>query len=127
MTNASERPASERQTPGTPEIRERVAFRRKNVVQQSEKNSQDQIERFGAGGEVGKGQSGTPLHRPRGVRDRELGKRERVGAGGPIGQLDANDKKDRDNVIDSATHEIVEDEIRSGDATPAADPDQKNE
>jgi hypothetical protein len=96
-------------------------------VQQSEKNSQDKIERFGAGGEVGKGQSGTPLQKPHGVRDRELGKRERVGAGGPIGQLDANSEKDRDNAIDSATREIVEDEIRSGDATPAADPDQKNE
>jgi hypothetical protein len=42
------------------------------------------IERVGAGGEVGQGQSGTPLHKPHGVRDRELG--ERVGAGGPIGE-----------------------------------------
>ena len=96
-------------------------------MQQSGQNSQDKIERFGAGGEVGRGQSGTPLNKPHGVRDRELGKRERVGAGGPIGQLDANDKKDRDNTIDDATRQIIEDEIRSGDATPAADPDQKNE
>jgi hypothetical protein len=44
------------------------------------------IERVGAGGEVGKGQSGVPLHKPMGRRDRELGDRERVGAGGPIGE-----------------------------------------
>jgi hypothetical protein len=44
------------------------------------------IERVDAGGEVGQGQSGTPLHKPHGVRDRELGERERVGAGGPIGE-----------------------------------------
>jgi hypothetical protein len=44
------------------------------------------IERVGAGGQVGQGQAGTPLHKPHGVRDRELGERERVGAGGPIGE-----------------------------------------
>lgn len=44
------------------------------------------IERVGAGGEVGEGQSGAPLHKPLGRRDRELGERERVGAGGPIGE-----------------------------------------
>lgn len=43
-------------------------------------------ERVGAGGEVGEGQAGVPLHRPQGKRDRELGERERVGAGGPIGE-----------------------------------------
>ena len=43
------------------------------------------IERVGAGGEVGQGQSGVPLHKPQGKRDRELGPRERVGAGGPVG------------------------------------------
>lgn len=43
-------------------------------------------ERVGAGGEVGEGQAGVPLHKPQGKRDRELGERERVGAGGPIGE-----------------------------------------
>ena len=47
---------------------------------------QDKIERVGAGGEVGEGQAGEPLHHPQGRRDRELGPRERVGAGGPIGE-----------------------------------------
>ena len=63
-------------------------------MQPIEKTPQPDIERFGAGGEVGKGQSGTPLQKPQGVRDRELGKRERFGAGGQVGQLDTTDKKD---------------------------------
>jgi hypothetical protein len=46
----------------------------------------EEIERVGAGGEVGEGQSGAPLHKPLGRRDRELGERERVGAGGLIGE-----------------------------------------
>jgi hypothetical protein len=37
------------------------------------------------GGEIGSGQSGAPLNKPHRVRDRELGKRERVGAGGEVG------------------------------------------
>jgi hypothetical protein len=49
------------------------------------KNPEPEIERVGAGGEIGNGQSGTPLHKPHGIRDRELGKRERVGAGGEVG------------------------------------------
>lgn len=44
------------------------------------------LERVGAGGQVGEGQSGVPLHKPQGNRDRELGPRERVGAGGEVGQ-----------------------------------------
>ncbi|HVA12422.1 MAG TPA: hypothetical protein VNF99_04160 [Stellaceae bacterium] len=48
-------------------------------------NSPEKIERVGAGGEVGQGQAGVPLHKPQGKRDRELGERERVGAGGPVG------------------------------------------
>jgi hypothetical protein len=43
------------------------------------------IERVGAGGQVGEGQSGVPLHKPEGRRDAELGPRERVGAGGQVG------------------------------------------
>jgi hypothetical protein len=43
------------------------------------------IERVGAGGQVGEGQSGVPLHKPQGRRDAELGPRERVGAGGEVG------------------------------------------
>jgi hypothetical protein len=43
------------------------------------------IERVGAGGQVGEGQSGVPLHKPQGRRDAELGPRERVGAGGQVG------------------------------------------
>jgi hypothetical protein len=60
-----------------------------------EKLPRDEVERVGAGGEIGKGQSGAPLHKPHGVRDRELGERERVGAGGPIGAPKSGDKKDR--------------------------------
>jgi hypothetical protein len=50
-----------------------------------QKNPKPEIERVGAGGEIGNGQSGTPLHKSHGIRDRELGKRERVGAGGEVG------------------------------------------
>ena len=50
------------------------------------KDPQEKIERVGAGGEVGEGQAGAPLHQPQGRRDRELGPRERVGAGGPVGE-----------------------------------------
>ncbi len=49
------------------------------------KDPQQKIERVGAGGEVGEGQAGAPLHKPEGRRDRELGERERAGAGGPVG------------------------------------------
>jgi len=59
------------------------------------KKSRDGIERVGAGGEVGKGQTGAPLHEPHGVRDRELGERERVGAGGPIGDPKSADPQGR--------------------------------
>ena len=55
--------------------------KRKSALAQGEA-----IERVGAGGEVGEGQSGAPLHKPEGRRDRELGDRERVGAGGLIGE-----------------------------------------
>ena len=82
------------------------------------------IERVGAGGEVGKGQAGAPLHKPQGKRDRELGERERVGAGGPVGSGKAGD---RSEAIDKALHEVVEKEIASGDAEPAIEPDQKPE
>jgi hypothetical protein len=51
----------------------------------SAKAGHEAVERVGAGGEVGEGQSGAPLHKPQGQRDRELGERERVGAGGPLG------------------------------------------
>lgn len=50
------------------------------------KDPKEPIEKVGAGGEVGAGQSGVPLHKPQGKRDRELGPRERVGAGGLIGE-----------------------------------------
>ena len=50
------------------------------------KDSQAGIERVGAGGQVGEGQAGAPLHKPEGKRDRELGERERVGAGGKVGE-----------------------------------------
>jgi len=49
------------------------------------KETQGGIERVGAGGQVGEGQAGAPLHKPEGKRDRELGERERVGAGGEVG------------------------------------------
>lgn len=44
------------------------------------------IERVGAGGKIGQGQTGEPLHKPQGKRDRELGERERFGAGGKVGE-----------------------------------------
>jgi hypothetical protein len=50
------------------------------------------IERVGAGGQVGEGQSGVPLHKPQGRRDAELGPRERVGAGGQVGSPGAAKK-----------------------------------
>lgn len=50
------------------------------------KDQQAPVERVGAGGQVGEGQSGVPLHKPEGKRDRELGPRERVGAGGQVGE-----------------------------------------
>jgi len=50
------------------------------------KHPEDEIEKVGAGGEVGQGQSGVPLHKPHGHRDAELGPRERVGAGGEVGE-----------------------------------------
>lgn len=40
-----------------------------------QKDQKPEIERVGAGGEIGSGQSGMPLNKPHGVRDRELGKR----------------------------------------------------
>ena len=49
------------------------------------KQPEHKIERVGAGGQVGEGQSGVPLHKPEGKRDAELGPRERVGAGGQVG------------------------------------------
>ncbi|HXE29633.1 MAG TPA: hypothetical protein VN656_14030 [Stellaceae bacterium] len=49
------------------------------------KQPKHEIERVGAGGQVGEGQSGVPLHKPQGRRDAELGPRERVGAGGKVG------------------------------------------
>jgi hypothetical protein len=49
------------------------------------KPPEPKIERVGAGGQVGEGQAGVPLHKPQGRRDAELGPRERVGAGGEIG------------------------------------------
>ena len=50
------------------------------------KQPEHEIERVGAGGQVGEGQSGVPLHKPQGRRDAELGPRERVGAGGEVGK-----------------------------------------
>jgi hypothetical protein len=50
------------------------------------KHSNEEIEKLGAGGEIGEGQSGVPLHKPHGKRDAELGPRERVGAGGEVGE-----------------------------------------
>lgn len=57
------------------------------------KQPEHKIERVGAGGQVGEGQSGVPLHKPQGRRDAELGPRERVGAGGQVGQLETEKKK----------------------------------
>lgn len=56
------------------------------------KQPEHKIERVGAGGQVGEGQSGVPLHKPQGRRDAELGPRERVGAGGQVGEP-PSDKK----------------------------------
>ncbi|HEY3916616.1 MAG TPA: hypothetical protein VGL83_02425 [Stellaceae bacterium] len=56
------------------------------VTKQAKKDSPETIERVGAGGQVGEGQAGAPLHKPQGKRDRELGERERVGAGGQVGE-----------------------------------------
>jgi hypothetical protein len=53
---------------------------------QDPKARPEKIERVGAGGQVGEGQAGVPLHKPQGRRDRELGERERVGAGGAVGE-----------------------------------------
>lgn len=92
----------------------------------SKETSSDTVERVGAGGEVGEGQAGEPLHKPQGRRDRELGERERVGAGGPVGGDQATDGK-RDAAIDKALHEVIEKEIASGDAQQTVDPDQKPE
>ena len=50
------------------------------------KQVEHKIERVGAGGQVGEGQSGVPLHKPQGRRDAELGPRERVGSGGQVGK-----------------------------------------
>jgi hypothetical protein len=96
-------------------------------MQQAKYTAKPDIERVGAGGEIGKGQSGVPLHKPHGVRDRELGERERVGAGGPIGQLGESHEADREAAISDATHEVVEAEIEAGDVAPATEPDQKDE
>lgn len=85
-----------------------------------------EVERVGAGGEVGKGQAGAPLHKPQGKRDRELGERERVGAGGKVGEGQAGGK-DRSEAIEKALHEVVEKEIAQGDAEPTIEPDQKSE
>jgi hypothetical protein len=57
------------------------------------KQPESKIERVGAGGQVGEGQSGVPLHKPQGRRDAELGPRERVGAGGQVGELPSEKKK----------------------------------
>ena len=56
------------------------------------KQPEHKIERVGAGGQVGEGQAGVPLHKPQGRRDAELGPRERVGAGGQVG-APRSDKK----------------------------------
>ena len=85
----------------------------------------ERIERVGAGGQVGEGQSGVPLHKPQGKRDRELGDRERVGAGGQVGGDEAKQKKIAD--LEKALHDVVEKEIARGDAEPDMEPDQKSE
>ena len=51
------------------------------MAQQSDKPGTHGIERVGAGGQIGEGQTGTPLHKPDKVTPRE-----RVGAGGQIGE-----------------------------------------
>ena len=92
----------------------------------SKETSSDTIERVGAGGEVGEGQAGAPLHKPQGRRDHELGERERVGAGGPVGGNKPT-SEERGAAIDKALHEVIEKEIASGDAQATVDPDQKSE
>lgn len=92
----------------------------------SRETSSDAVERVGAGGEVGEGQAGEPLHKPQGRRDRELGERERVGAGGPVGGDQETDDK-RGAAMEKALHEVIEKEIASGDAQQTVDPDQKPE
>ena len=91
----------------------------------SKETSSDTVERVGAGGEVGEGQAGEPLHKPQGRRDRELGERERVGAGGPVGGDKSGDEGSA--AIDKALHDVIEKEIASGDAQPTVEPDQKPE
>ena len=86
-------------------------------------NRSETIERVGAGGQVGQGQAGVPLHKPQGRRDRELGDRERVGAGGAVGGEGPPRKKGED--LEKALHEVVEKEIARGDAEPTIEPDQK--
>jgi len=54
-------------------------------------NTQNEIERVGAGGVIGQGQTGEALHKPHGKRDRELGERERFGAGGKVGEGQAGE------------------------------------
>ena len=92
----------------------------------SKETSSDAVERVGAGGEVGEGQAGVPLHKPQGRRDRELGERERVGAGGLVGGDPKTDDKGG-AAIEKALHDVIEKEIASGDAQPTVDPDQKPE
>ena len=58
----------------------------KRIKDPKERVEKGPIEKVGAGGQVGEGQSGVPLHKPQGERDRELGPRERVGAGGVVGE-----------------------------------------
>lgn len=84
-----------------------------------------EIERVGAGGEVGEGQAGAPLHKPQGKRDRELGERERVGAGGAVGGNES--VEDKRAAINKALHDVVEREIARGDAESSIEPDQKPE
>ena len=81
------------------------------------------IEPVGAGGEIGAGQSGKPLHKPAYVADRE-----RVGAGGPLGDPGAEIAKEKKkSAASDAVHEIVEDERRHGEIAIGAEPDQKDE
>lgn len=82
------------------------------------------IERVGAGGVVGEGQGGTPLHQPQGKRDRALGPRERVGAGGTVGKPEA---QGGEASAGDAVDEVVTDEQRRGEVNPAAEPDQKDD
>ncbi len=96
-------------------------------MQQAKKPAEPGYDRLGAGGEVGQGQSGVPLHKPHGVRDRELGERERVGAGGPVGQPEEAAVTPREKAISDATRQVVEAEIEAGETPPAIEPDQKAE